>query len=135
MSIFASRKPATAANNNSQKADTTERKSSEFWLNIGYSVEYTDAEGNAAKAFIALNKGIPLDDIEMLDESRSGNFGAMNQAANVLLSEIRSAAAEMAPGEDRIIGGDPGSLEVQLRRVRDKTVASTDPTKNVFIRR
>ena len=133
MSIFKSRQ-----NNAAETAAAStkeERKNSEYWMNIGYTVVTADDAGNEVKVFIALNRGIPMDDIEMLDESRSGNFGAMNQAANQLLRDLRDGTAHLAPGEAVIVAGTPDTLEVQVRRIRDKTVASTDPAKNPFIRR
>ena len=132
MSIFNSRKNQSA---DAAAPAKEERKNSEFWINIGYTVETTDDAGNKVKVFIALNRGIPMDDIEMLDESRSGNFGAMNQAANQLLLDLRNGTKDLAPGEALIVAGTADALEVQVRRIRDKTVASTDPAKNPFIRR
>lgn len=66
MSIFKSRQ-----NNAVETAASTkeERKNSEYWMNIGYTVVTSDDAGNEVKVFIALNRGIPLDDIEFLDES------------------------------------------------------------------
>ena len=132
MSIFNSRKSQSA---DAAASTKEERKNSEYWINIGYTVVTTDDAGNEVKVFIALNRGIPMDDIEMLDESRSGNFGAMNQAANQLLLDLRNGTKDLAPGEAVIVAGTPDTLEVQVRRIRDKTVASTDPAKNPFIRR
>ena len=131
--IFASRKNTAAAAAKSEDA-VVERKNSEFWMNIGYSVPGTDDAGNPVSTFIALNRGIPLDDIENLDESRSGMVGFMNQASNTLLADIRKGVASLKPGESMIIAGTPDTLEVQVRRVRDKTVTA-DAGSNPFLRK
>lgn len=131
--IFASRKN-TAAATTAKSEDAVERKNSEFWLNIGYSVAGTDDAGNPTSTFIALNRGIPLDDIENLDESRSGMVGFMNQAANALLADIRKGVADLKPGESMIVAGSPDTLEVQIRRVRDKSVVA-DAGANPFLRK
>ena len=131
--IFASRKTNTTAA--ATKADdVVERKNSEFWMNIGYSVPGTDDAGNPTSTFVALNRGIPLDDIENLDESRSGNIGFLNQAANALLADIRKGVADLKPGESMIIAGTADTLEVQVRRVRDKSVTA-DAGNNPFLRK
>ena len=131
--IFASRKTNTTAA--ATKADdVVERKNSEFWMNIGYSVPGTDDAGNPTSTFVALNRGIPLDDIENLDESRSGNIGFLNQAANALLADIRKGVADLKPGESMIIAGTADTLEVQVRRVRDKSVTA-DAGSNPFLRK
>ena len=130
--IFASRKNTAAAAAKSE--EVAERKNSEFWLNIGYSVPGTDDAGNPVSTFIALNRGIPLDDIENLDESRSGMVGFMNQASNQLLADIRKGVASLKPGESMIIAGTPDTLEIQVRRVRDKTQVA-DAGANPFLRK
>ncbi len=131
--IFASRKNTTTAAAKSEDA-VVERKNSEFWMNIGYSVPGTDDAGNPTSTFVALNRGIPLDDIENLDESRSGNVGFLNQAANALLADIRKGVADLKPGESMIIAGTPDTLEIQVRRVRDKSVTA-DAGSNPFLRK
>ena len=131
--IFASRKNNTTAAAKSEDA-VVERKNSDFWLNIGYSVPGTDDAGNPTSTFVALNRGIPLDDIENLDESRSGNVGYLNQAANALLADIRKGVAHLKPGESMIIAGTADTLEVQVRRVRDKSVTA-DAGSNPFLRK
>ena len=131
--IFASRKNTTTATAKSDDA-VVERKNSEFWMNIGYSVPGTDDAGNPTSTFVALNRGIPLDDIENLDESRGGNVGFLNQAANALLADIRKGVADLKPGESMIIAGTSDTLEIQVRRVRDKSVTA-DAGSNPFLRK
>lgn len=131
--IFASRKN-TAASTATKTEEVVERKNSDFWLNIGYSVPGTDDAGNPTSTFIALNRGIPLDDIENLDESRSGMVGFMNQASNQLLADIRKGVSSLKPGESMIIAGTADTLEVQVRRVRDKSVTA-DAGSNPFLRK
>lgn len=105
-----------------QKAD---KPKSEFWLNIG--VELNDPY----YPFVSPKKaGIPLDWIEEADvrapkgpnpSEAQVAYHTMTQRQNYLRQLIREAAAQLAPGESRIL-----NLSVELRRVGAED--QVDPT-------
>ena len=93
MSIFKSRQLQSAET--AAASTKEERKNSEYWINIGYSVETTDDAGNKVKVFIALNRGIPMDDIEMLEDLITAAF---NGATQRVAEKAKESMAELTAG-------------------------------------
>ena len=105
------KKPAAAT------ANTEARPKSEFWLNVGYTVEVDTDEG-VVERFVSLPFGIPLDTMKPLEISgNSDAFAYLRMAQNELLEALLEAAAELKPGESRVLGaGD--QLSVEIRRIK-----------------
>jgi hypothetical protein len=104
-----------------------------IWLNIGYEVEVQDTEGVTETRFINLPMGLPLDTMEEVKTNSSNEtFAAMQVAKNDLLKQLLGAAADLKPGQERIV-----NLQVQMRRVNDAaaSTALSDPTVNPFLRK
>lgn len=125
--------PITLPKTFGQKAGSAakeERPASQFWLNVGYSVEVPNAEGQPETRFVSLPAGIPLDNIEALPvKGKNAEWNMFQSARNDLLAQLMEAAQALAPGEERIV-----SLEIQLRRVNNEEV-KVDPAENPFARR
>ena len=105
-----------------------DRPKANFWLNIGYSlvVAGKNAQGEATQEhkFVSLPVGIPLDTTEALSvNSRNAEFAQFQAARNLLMTQILDVAKTLKPGEEKIIGGQTGGLEIQLRRVNDEVAA------------
>jgi hypothetical protein len=104
-----------------------------IWLNIGYEVEVQDNEGVVETRFINLPMGLPLDTMEEVKTNSSNEtFAAMQVAKNDLLKQLLCAAADLKPGQERIV-----NLQVQMRRVNDAaaSTALSDPSVNPFLRK
>lgn len=102
-----------------------ERPKAEFWLNIGYTSDVEDNDGN--KMFVSLPQGLALDTQEPLKtNSRNSDFAQFQAARNDLLDKLIEHAQNLKPGESTII-----NLEIQLRRVNEEA-APVDATNNVF---
>lgn len=88
-----------------------DRPKAELWVNVGYTSEMLDENG--APYFISLAQGIPVDTLEPLPtNSRNDRYAAFNAGRNDLQEQLLQFAADLAPGEARVI-----KLEVQIRRV------------------
>lgn len=120
------KKPATSA-----AAET--RAKSEFWLNVGYTVEVDTDEG-VVERFVSLPFGIPLDTMKPLDVSgNSDAFAYLRMAQNDLLEALLEAANELKPGESRVLGaGD--QLSIEIRRVKGERT-DLKPGANPFARK
>lgn len=117
----------------SAPASKADRPKAQLWINLGYSVEVEDTEGNKDIRFINLPMGLPLDTMEeVATNSSNQTFAAMQVAKNDLLKQLVAAGADLKPGEERIV-----KLEVQLRRVNDagSNAALADPNVNPFLRK
>lgn len=109
------------------------RPKAQVWMNIGYSVDVATNEGGVESRFINLPMGLPLDTMEEVATTSSNEvYAAMQIAKNDLLKQLLTAAAELAPGQERIV-----NLQVQLRRVNDANgnAGLADPAVNPFLRK
>ena len=98
-----------------------DRPKSQFWLNIGYPVDYAVDEHTTEVRFVSLPAGIPLDAQEKLPtNSRNDQFAAFQSARNTLLEQLLAIAQTLEPGQEKMI-----NLQVQLRRVN----ADAEPVK------
>ena len=88
--------------------------------------------GTLESRFINLPMGLPLDTMEEVKTNSSNDtFAAMQVAKNDLLKQLLAAAADLAPGAERIV-----NLQVQMRRVNESSsVALSDPTVNPFLKK
>lgn len=118
----------------SASAPAADRPKSQFWLNIGYTVEVDRQEdgvtvGTESK-FVSLPVGIPLDGMQVLPvNSKSEEFAAFQTARNDLLNQLSELATGMKPGEERIV-----KLEVQVRRINAEA-APISAASNPFSRK
>lgn len=98
-------------------AATETRTKSEFWLNVGYTVN-VDTDDGVVERFVSLPFGIPLDTMKPLEVSGSSDaFAYLRMAQNDLLESLLEAAHELQPGESRVIGaGD--QLAIEIRRIK-----------------
>lgn len=97
--------------NQSGSNNREERKPAEFWLNVGVMLNI-----NGEDVFVSLPQGLPLDDMKPQPVRGSNQeWIQLAQTKNLLLDELRKAAAGMDPG-DRIV---VGQLQVELRRAAD----------------
>jgi len=120
-------RPGIGLGRQSQSRD--DRPKSQYWLNIGYNVDYPLDDGSTEPRFVSLPTGIPLDGQEHLPtNSKNEAFAAFQSARNSLLDQLMAIAQTLQPGEDKII-----KLEVQLRRVNGEleTIKNED---NPFVK-
>lgn len=107
-----------ASQNNSTKpaattqAATTERKSSQVWLNIGVTIPGAGEDG--ADLFVSLPVGLPMDDMKPI-VIRGSNQNSINlkQVKNMLLDELQKLGASMQPGQRQTVP----QLGVEIYRV------------------
>ena len=110
------------------KPATETRPKSQFWLNIGYDSGVAGEDGKSK--FVSLPAGIPLDGQERLPvNSRNAEFSAFQSARNNLMEQIEAVAADLAPGEERML-----NLQIQLRRINDEA-AEAPLDQNAFARK
>lgn len=101
-----STKPAAAA------SSTTERKSSQVWLNVGVNIPGAGEDGT--DLFVSLPVGIPLDDIKpIVIRGSNQNSIHLKQVKNMLLDELQKLGAGMQPGGRQTIP----QLGVEIYRV------------------
>ena len=111
-------------------APANDKPKAQFWLNLGYGV-VVEGEDGPENRFVSLASGIPLDGQEVLaTNSRNVAFAQLQAARNDLHDQLMELAAQLAPGEDRIV-----QLEVQLRRVNEDVAVTVDPSRNMFARK
>lgn len=104
---------------------TTERKVSEFWLNVGVVLPGAgkpDADGNPTDLFVNLPNGIPLDDMKPAKVTGTNrDFIHLNQTKNAILEQLQKAAANLKPGERMRVP----LLTVELARKADNSPTGT----------
>lgn len=121
---------------NSSRGQREDLVRAQFWMNVGYEASVEVEDGKVETRFISLAVGIPLDTIEELPvTSRNALYAATNGARNDLHKQIMAVCAKLAPGEERVLKGECGGLQIQLRRVNEASADATDPTNNGLIRR
>lgn len=102
---------SASSNNN----ESTTQKRSEFWINVGVPTGYTREDGS--EYIITLPFGIPLDSMQYVQtNSKNQEWSEFQQARNSLLDELRKAASELAPGEER----KATALIVTIRRTSEQ---------------
>lgn len=108
--------PTQTATNNGSNQGQQDKPKAQYWLNIGYEVDFTDAQGEDQHRFVSLPMGIPMDTTgKVAVNSSNESFAAFQSARNNLLEQlIAKAEAELAPGEETTV-----NLTVKLRRVKD----------------
>ena len=113
-----STKPAAAAQ--AAAPATTERKSSQVWLNVGVTIPGAGEDG--ADLFVSLPVGLPMDDMKPI-VIRGSNQNSINlkQVKNMLLDELQKLGAAMSPGQRQAVP----QLSVEVYRV-----AQPDQTGN-----
>jgi len=93
-------------------AEAQRQPDAEVWLNVGILTN------DEKYPIVTLPYGIPIDTQRPLELGRGSNpeFTRFLKSRNGLLKELQDAAAQLAPGEDAIIGGTEEGLVLQLRR-------------------
>lgn len=104
------------------QAAPQERPKAQFWVNVGYvqQIQRVATDGSVAveDVFVSLPYGLPLDTMTKADtSSRNVEFSALMSARNNLLDQVLEVAKTLQPGEEKIIGGVAGGLQLQLRHV------------------
>lgn len=117
------------------KAEVAAEERSQFWLNVGYSVDVdveTDAGIHSEERFVSLNSGIALDRVQELKTNSSNQEWSMFQSArNELLEQLLEVANALKPGQSQII-----DLQVELRRVKDEAASvAVNPEENPFVKK
>ena len=104
--------------NNAAPTNAKDRPKAQVWMNIGYEVDSRDKDGNPIVEFIALPTGIPVDTMDKLPANqRDSYYQQKQQASNKLLDRVNAMAAQLKPGEEKVIGAR-GSLQIQIRRIK-----------------
>jgi hypothetical protein len=118
---------AAAATKASQSAaPATERKPSDFWLNIGVTIPGPDGE----PLFVSLPIGLALDDMKP-QAIRGSNQDWINlaQTKNTLLETLQQHAASMEPGERQTLD----VLSVEIYRRKDTQTPATAGEENPLV--
>lgn len=100
-----------------------ERPKSEYWVNVGYSVEVEyleDGEKRTAQEFVSLPIGLPIGpEMKKKPQGSDPIFLAKQTARNELLEQLLAHAAEtLKPGETKIV-----DLQVEIRRIKGEPEA------------
>lgn len=115
----------------------TQKPKADIWMNVGYSVEVDVVENGVTtkeSRFVSLPVGIPFDTMELLaTTSQNAGFAAFQAARNDLHAQLMQVAKTLQPGEERMVGGIAGGLQIQLRRVATPTAAPAAGT-NPFLK-
>ena len=115
----AAKSSTTAARTQGQRPAQQDRPEAEYWINLGYSVDTQNDDGDTSTMFVSLATGIPLDTMSDFDLSRinSPTMRNLRQAQNDLKDQLLQAAATLEPGGSIIIMTDDNTgLQVELRR-------------------
>lgn len=115
----------SAATSSAARAATpaTDRPEAKVWLNIGYDVETTDADGKPTTMFVNLPVGVPLDTMEPAKVTGQNEaFLQLRSAQNNLLKLLQEASDGLAAGEEKAL-----TLIVKMRkRANPQAVANED---------
>lgn len=105
-----------AAPSNAAPASANQKPSAQVWLNLGYDVEVTNADGTIETRFVSLPVGIPVDTTDPVEmRGRNADYLAFTKRRNELLETLQAAAKGLKPGEETKVSG----LQIQIRRVAD----------------
>jgi hypothetical protein len=106
-----------------------DRPKAQWWLNLGYKVNYPVEGGGTEERLVSLPVGTPLDTQEPIrNNSKNPVYAEFVGARNHLLEQLMERAKQMKPGE--VIDLD---LVVQLRCV-DDSENTVVPQTNGFIK-
>lgn len=109
-------------------ANQTERKPSDFWLNIGIKIPGAGEGGE--DLFVSLPVGLALDDMKpQAVRGTNQEFIQLVQTKNALLEALQKNAAKLQPGE-RV---DIPELKVELYR-RNEPAQTGDINSNPLMR-
>ena len=112
---------------NQQANAKDEQPKSEFWLNVGYSVDTKNEEGHDETVFISLPMGIALDSMKPVKTNSSNKrFTKIQQARNSLAEQIMEFCKTLQPGETGNL-----NLQIQVRRIAEEQ-SSTAGDDNEF---
>lgn len=115
-------------NAQNQNNNDSEQKKSVFWVNVGYKTGVEREDGS--EIIITLPFGIPLDSMQYVQtNSKNKEWVEIQQARNSLLDDLRKAASELAPGEEKEL-----TLCVTLRRASE-AVSEVADSSNKFARK
>lgn len=115
-------------NAQNQNNNDSEQKKSVFWVNVGYKTGVEREDGS--EIIITLPFGIPLDSMQYVQtNSKNKEWVEIQQARNSLLDDLRKAASELAPGEEKEL-----TLCVTLRRATE-AVSEVADSSNKFARK
>lgn len=119
---------------------SSEKKKSEFYINIGYPVESIHPlTQEPTTTFVALQQGIGLDFVTEIDPTKEkSQFAAdLAVAKNQLREYILDVAKDVEPGGSTIFMMDEVvGLCCEIKRVRgDQTPSGENPFKRTFERR
>ena len=113
---------------NAQNQNGSEQKKSIFWINVGYKTGVEREDGS--EIIVTLPFGIPLDSMQYVQtNSKNQEWVELQQARNSLLDDLRKAASELAPGEEKEL-----TLSVTLRRATE-AVSEVADGSNKFARK
>lgn len=113
--------------NTANKSAKDELPKSQFWLNMGYTVEGAGEDGE--DVFISLPFGQPLDPMEHVrTSSKNENYRLQQMARNELLDQLNELAKSLEPGEEIIV-----PLQIQLRRINNDA-PEVNAAENKFVR-
>jgi len=91
---------------------TSERRSSQVWLNVGVTIPGAGEDG--ADLFVSLPVGLPMDDMKQVTIRGSNqNSIHLKQVKNMLLDELQKLGASLAPGQRQSVN----QLSVEIYRV------------------
>lgn len=120
MSILDITLPQQTASAQTTGGARTERKPSEFWLNVGVRLKGMGkpdpVTGEATDLFVNLPNGLPLDDMKPAKVSGTNvDYIHLQQTKNAVLEQLQKAAAGLKPGERMRVP----LLEVEIYRKND----------------
>lgn len=107
-----------------------DKPKAQYWINLGYGVEYIDAQGEDQSRFISLPMGLALDSMDKVAVNSSNQeYAAMQTARNDLYDQLMAKAQQLNPGEETTV-----NLTIQLRRVKDDAEPISNDV-NPFVRK
>ena len=112
LDTLASNNTKPAATTQAAGSSTTERKSSQIWLNVGVTIPGAGEDG--ADLFVSLPVGLPMDDMKpIVIRGTNQNSVNLKQVKNMLLDELQKLGASMQPGQRQTVP----QLSVEIYRV------------------
>lgn len=107
------------SNMNARGNRSADLPEADVYLNIVFKSQ--DDKGEAL--YISLPRGIAIDTMEPVPLTTNAEFNVLVEGKNQFLEQIQLLAAQLEPGEERIIAETPVGICLQLRR--RKAIAST----------
>ena len=98
-----------------------ERPQAKFWLNSGYEVDVTGADGTKESRFVSLPIGVALDTMQHKKPGKiTTETGQIISAGNDLLDDLIKAAQAIPAGGTQIV-----NLQIQIRHVAEQGVLAS----------